>query len=126
MKKANKARKPSKAKVPIQKRKRQGNPILEILNNMDEDMVAMLRQSLFGDMDFGTETFDPEDPVDLFADYLESCTSDEANEDMQHQLLTDLTVELGELNSDPTGGDREAREKIQAIYDLLDNAIEKV
>ena len=37
MKKANKARKPPKAKAPTRKRKRQGNPILEMLNNMDED-----------------------------------------------------------------------------------------
>jgi hypothetical protein len=38
--------------------------------------------------------------------------------------LTDLVVELSDLKVGSNGGDPEAREKIQAIYDLLDNAIE--
>ena len=45
MKKAtNKARKPSKAKAP--KGMRQVNPILDMLKNMDQDLVAMLRQTV--------------------------------------------------------------------------------
>ena len=35
-----------------------------------------------------------------------------------------MAVELSDLKIDSNGGYREAREKIQAIYDLLDNAIE--
>ena len=35
-----------------------------------------------------------------------------------------MVVELSDLKVDASGGDREARAKIQAIYDLLDNAIE--
>src|SRR6266567_4816580 len=61
------------------------------------------------------------DPVELFSEYLESCALGEADE---AELLADLVVELGDLKVDSNGGDREAREKIQAIYDLLDNAIE--
>ena len=61
---------------------------------MDEDLVAMLRQSLQKEMGFGSEMFGPEDPVDLFAEYLESCASDNVDEDMQAELLTDLVVEL--------------------------------
>ena len=57
------------------KEKGQGNPILEMLNNMDEDLVDMLRQSLQKEMGFGSELFGPEDPVDLFAEYLESCAA---------------------------------------------------
>jgi hypothetical protein len=119
MKSANKARKPSKAKAPIQKNKGQSHPILDMLKNMDEDVVAMLRQAVQKEMGFG-----PEDPVDLFAEYLESCALGEADEDVQAELVTDLVVELGDLKIDSNGGDREAREKIQAIYDLLDDAIE--
>src|SRR4051812_16985309 len=124
MKKANKARKPSKAKARTQKKKRQRNPVLEMLNNLDDDMIAMLQQSLQKEMGFGSEMFDPEDPVDLFSEYLENCASDEVDEDTKAQLLSDLVLELGDLKVGASGGDREAREKIQTIQDLLDNAIE--
>ena len=46
MKKANKAAEPSKAKPPTQKVRGQVNPILDMLKNMDEDVVDMLRQSI--------------------------------------------------------------------------------
>jgi len=121
MKHANRARKPSKAKAPTQKSKGQGNPILDMLKNMDEDLVAMLRQTVQKEMGFGSEMFGPEDPVELFSEYLESCALGDADE---AELLADLVVELGDLKVDSNGGDREARIKIQAIYDLLDNAIE--
>ncbi len=89
---------------------------------MDEDLVDMLRQTIQKEMGFGSELFGPDDPVDLFADYLESCAL--GNVDAHAELLTDLVVELEDLKVGSNGGDREAREKIQAIYDLLDNAID--
>ena len=124
MKKATKARRPSKAKAPAQKGKGLVNPILDMLKNMDEDLVAMLRQTVQKEMGFGSEMFGSEDPVDLFTEYLESCALGNANGDEKTELLTDLVVELSDLKIDSNGGDPEAREKIQAIYDLLDNAIE--
>ncbi len=33
----------------------------------------MLRQAIQKEMGFGSELFGPDDPVDLFAEYLESC-----------------------------------------------------
>lgn len=117
MKKATKASKPSKAKASTQKGKGQANPILDMLKNMDEDLVAMLRQTMQKETGFDSEMFGQEDPVDLFAEYLESCALD-------NERLTDLVVELSDLRVDSNGGDPKAREKIQAIYDLLDNAIE--
>jgi hypothetical protein len=124
MKKANKAAKPSKAKAHIQKVRGQVNPILDMLKNMDEDVVDMLRQSIEKEMDFGPELFGPEDPVDLFAEYLEQCTPGSVDEDEKNELLADLVEVLSELKVASNGGDRGAREKIQAVYDLLDNAIE--
>ena len=38
--------------------------------------------------------------------------------------MADLVEVLSEVKVDSNGGDRGAREKIQAVYDLLDNAIE--
>jgi len=122
MRKANKPGKPAKA--PTKKRKRQVNPILDIMKNMDEDMLGMLLQSMQKDMGSGPEFFGPEDPVELFAEYLEVCTQGNVDDDEKNELLTDLVEVLGELKVDANGGDPEARGKIQAIYDLLDNAIE--
>ncbi len=84
----------------------------------------MLRQTVQNEMGFGSEMFGPEDPVNLFAEYLESCALGNVDEDGKTELLTDLVVGLSDLKVDSNGGEREAREKIQAIYDLLDNAIE--
>ena len=124
MKRANNPRKTSKAKAPTQKGKGRGNPILDILKNMDEDQVAMLRQTVRKATGFDSAMFGPEDPVELFAEYLESCVLGNVDEDEKTSLLIDLVVELSDLKVNSNGGDREAREKIQAIYDLLDNAIE--
>jgi hypothetical protein len=124
MKKANKAGKPSKAKAPAPKGKRQVDPILDIMKNMDDDLLAMLLQSMQKEMGSGPELFGPEDPLDLFSEYLEACTQGDVDEDEKNELLADLVEVLGELKVDSNGGDPEARGKIQAIYDLLDNAIE--
>jgi hypothetical protein len=44
-----------------------------MLKNMDEDVVAMLRRTMQKELGLGSGLFGPEDPVDLFAEYLESC-----------------------------------------------------
>jgi len=85
MKKATKARMPSKAKAPTQKGKGRVNPILDMLKNMDEDLVAMLRQTMQKEMGFDYEIFGPEDPVDLFAEYLESCALGNVDGDAKNE-----------------------------------------
>jgi hypothetical protein len=91
---------------------------------MDEHLVGMLQQTVQKETGFDSEMFGSEDSVDLFAKYLESCALGNVDEDEKSELLTDLIVELSDLRIDSNGGDPEGREKIQAIYDLLDNAIE--
>src|ERR1700730_10040507 len=124
MKKATKARMPSKAKAPTQKGKGQVNSLLDLLEDMDEHLVGMLQQTVQKETGFDSEMFGSEDSVDLFAKYLESCALGNVDEDEKSELLTDLIVELSDLRIDSNGGDPEGRGKIQAIYDLLDNAIE--
>ena len=123
MKHASSARKQSKAKARAKTKKRQPNPILDMLNSMDDDLVAMLRQVVQKEMGLGSELFDLQHPVDLFAEFLDSCAVGTFDDDRHAELLADLVSELGDLKIDSNGGDREAREKIQEIYDLLDNAI---
>ena len=124
MKKAtNKARARSKTKALAQKRKRQVNPFLDLLKNMGEDQVAMLRQIVQNELGVDSEIFGPGDPVDLFEDYLDDCALGNVDDDDRAQFIEELVVGLDSLKMDSNGGIREAREKIQAIYDLLDQAI---
>jgi len=121
----SKANKPGKiAKAPAKKRKRQVNPILDILQNMDADLLDMLRLSMQEDLGFGPEFLGPEDPVQSFAEYLQACTHGDFDDDEKSQSLSDLVEALDELKVNSNGGVPAAREKIQEIYDLLDNAIE--
>jgi hypothetical protein len=88
---------------------------LDLFENLD--LLKMLAPS-------GLELFGAEDPVDLFSGYLEACSQHTLDDDEKSELLGDLLEALSELKIDSNGGDPDAREKIQAIYDLLDDAIE--
>jgi hypothetical protein len=111
-------------KAPAKKGKGQINPILDLMQNMDEDLLGMLLQSMQKETGLAPELFGPEEPVELFAEYLEACTQGNVDDDEKNELLAELVEVLDELKVDSNGGDPEARGKIQAIYDLLDNAIE--
>ena len=129
MKKASKPSKPVKKKAPAKKApnkkaKGQVNPIVDLMKNMDEDLLGMLLQSMQKETGLAPGLFGPEAPVELFAEYLEACTQGNVDDDEKNELVTELVEVLDELKVDSNGGDPEARGKIQAIYDLLDNAIE--
>ena len=124
MKKATKPRKPVKKKAPAKKAKGQGNFFSDIMKNMDEDLLATLLQSMPKETGLAPELFGPDDPAELFSEYLEACARGNGDDDEKNELLADLVEMLEELKVDCNGGDPEARGKIQAIYDLLDNAIE--
>jgi hypothetical protein len=125
MKKAKKAGKPSKAKAPARKSEKQVNPFLDLLKNMDEDVVASLRQTMQKEMGLGSGFFDLDDPVDLFAEFLEGCARGDVDDDEKNELLADLVDVLSNTKVDSNGGDRAARRKIKAIYEMLDDSIEK-
>ena len=87
IKNENRVRKPSKAKPRAQKGKGKGNPISDMLGNMDEDFVAMLMQTVQDDMIFASA-----DIVGLFAEYLESCALGNLHEEVEADLLPDLVA----------------------------------
>ncbi|MEK4031765.1 hypothetical protein WOA01_01620 [Methylocystis sp. IM2] len=88
---------------------------LDLFKNLD--LLKMLAPS-------GLELFGVEDPVDQFSEYLEACSHRTLDDDEKSELLAELLESLSELKIDSNGGDPDARDKIQAIYDLLDDAIE--
>jgi len=124
MKKMARAKKASKTKSPRQKRSRQANPILDVLQNLGEEEIAMLREIIESDLGADPEMFESKDVVALFVQYLENCARRDMSDDDRAEILEELSLKLGNLNVASNGGNREAREKIQAVYDLLDDAIE--
>jgi hypothetical protein len=70
MKKPKKGSTPPKAKAPVKKAKSEVDPIFDILNNMDDDLLAHLKQTISNEIDISPDLFEPEDPVELFAEYL--------------------------------------------------------
>ena len=124
MTKPNRTARPSGTKVAAPKSRRPADAIFDVLKNLDEDMVSMLRRTMDEELGFRPDTFGQEDPVDLFAEYIETCRLGNVDEEEKDEILADLAGELDELKLDSNGGDRGAREKLEAIYDLLDKAIE--
>ncbi len=117
MKKAKKHSAPAKAKAPAKKSGQQGDLFSDMFKNLDQDLLKMLAS--------GQEMFGSDDPVDLFSEFLETCNQRTLNQDDKNELLADLFEVLSELKIDSNGGDPDAREKIEAVYDLLDDAIER-
>jgi hypothetical protein len=128
MKKPSKIRKSSHAKAPASQRKRQpktpADMFLDALENLDEETVTMLQQMMQNGIGLGPDMFGSDDPVDLFAEYIDLCTRIDGDDD-KNEILSDLVGELEDLRLASNGGSGEAREKIQAIFDLLDDAIER-
>ena len=80
MKKTATVTKPAKTKEPRQGRKRQPNPLLAVLQNMDEDTVAMLRQMMQDELGIEPDMSAPKDAVDLFARFLRLCGQSETDD----------------------------------------------
>lgn len=111
-------------KAPARKGKRPGAAILDLLQSLGEDEVAMLRDMMRREMGIDSGVFAASDPVGLFRAYLAGRAH--ATEDDQADFLEELVGEMSTLRVNANGGDREARENVQAIYDLLDHAVESL
>lgn len=116
-KKAKKHSASAKAKAPAKKSGEQGDLFSTMFKDLDQDLLKVLAsdQGMFASAD----------PVDLFAQFLETFGQRTLNEDDKNELLADVLDVLSELKIDSNGGDPDAREKIEAVYDLLDDAIER-
>jgi hypothetical protein len=71
----------------------------------------------------GAGLFD-NDAVAQFAEYLEGCGNDDDAGEERNARVADLIGELENLRIDCNGGDREAGEEMQAVYNLLDSALD--
>jgi hypothetical protein len=55
-----------KADAPARNRKKPFNPVLDVLQNLGAETLALLRQTIQSEMGSGPDPFDLEDPVDAF------------------------------------------------------------
>jgi hypothetical protein len=121
MKKTNGAS-TQKKKARARQGKRPGDMILDVFQSMGEEEFAMLRNVMLSELGIDSETLAPNDPVDLFREYLADPVH--RTGDDNPEFLEQLVVELSNVRVDANGGDRRARDKVEAIYDLLDHAVE--
>ncbi len=108
---------PSSNKEAVTKRRGQVDPAFDLFKNLDVDLLKMLAPS-------GQGLFGADYPIDLFSKYLKACNQQAIDEDERSELVVELLEAFSELKIDSNGGDPDARGKIQAIYHLLDDAIE--
>ena len=87
--------------------------------------MSMLRQIVQSELIVNSEKSLPHGPVGLFTEYLKQCSQGNFDDGENTEILEELAFELTELKISSNGGDREAREQIQAVYDLLDDALER-
>jgi hypothetical protein len=125
MKNTDKDRKSSKPKTPRKKREARSNPIFDLIKNMDETHLSMLGQILQNELKDDFEENLPRDPTALFAEYLEKCSQGAFADGSNTEILEELSFALTDIKISSNGGDRAAREKIQSVYDLLDDALER-
>ena len=108
-------RKPPTAKPPKKAKKAApANP----LEGLDAETLAQLRD-LLRDQLLGGE---PEDPLEMFEDFLQMAQSPKEIEEAP-DFLEDLVGVLSQIVIDDHGGDPEARDLRAAILDRLDEAI---
>lgn len=118
---------PSNVKQPLKGDTSEDDPILGVLKNLDPDLIKMLQQAILDETDLDHDMFEASDAVELFCEYLQICEGNIGEDNLEGQksdLYPDLVTELSDLKVRANGGDRDAREQVQEIYDLLDEAIE--
>jgi hypothetical protein len=123
MRKPKRAGKPVSGKAPAAKRKKQAKGASSALETLNDEAAATLWRTALEKMEFDPDMFGS-DPVELFGEYLDACAAADVEADEKNELLAELADALEALKIDVNGGDREAREEMQAICDLLDAAIE--
>src|SRR4051794_22106980 len=122
MKKPSKA--PKRAKPKARGAKRGPGPASAAFPNLDADTLNELRRIL--ESEGGRDPRFPFSgaPVDLFAEYLERWDESGVDDDTADQFAENLTEALSELRISANGGDRKAREQIQEIQTMLEEALE--
>lgn len=98
------------------------NPFAGAPGLSEEEILRLMSEALQQGMDAGL--FDSKSAVAQFAEFLESCGNDEGADEEPDARTVDLIGELDQLRIACNGGDRAAREDMQAILELLNTALD--
>jgi hypothetical protein len=94
-----------------------------MLDGLDEATLDLLRQTLEREVGFDPGGVEPDEIVERFSDYLDGCEAGGLTEDEKNEQLLELSNGLEQMRIDASGGDREARSRVQGVYDLLEDAV---
>lgn len=92
--------------------------------NQDENFFSLLGEAFESNIRLDPDFFGEDSPSELFVDFLEACKSDDMEQDDRDELCAELSESLSGLRVEANSGDRNAREEIQEIYDLLEDELE--
>jgi hypothetical protein len=84
----------------------------------EAELMKLLTQALQSE-----DAFENADVVGLFSDYLDACEPGAMSDEERDDLASELTGALGDLRVASNGGDRDARDDMLAINELLDAAL---
>lgn len=113
---------PQKNVARAKKPAAQKDPMLALLGDMDPETLNALRQAILSEMPGIEGLFD--DAVSTFEAYLSDSANGEIDPSEQNERLAALVGVLDQLRIDANGGDRDARNEMKEIHDLLTKAIE--
>jgi hypothetical protein len=114
------SRKPRQA-APSRAREGAEGPLADILNRLDEETLARLRETLRAGIGLAEDKIDPLALFEELLSRLEGAAAPPQLED--DELFEEVVALLSELAIDANGGDPGAREACAAVYERLDEAL---
>ncbi len=116
------AKKPPAVKASKPKRRgaNSGDPLLDVLNTLDEETLARVRETLRAQL----LAPDDGDPLALFDEFLQRLASFAEREiEEDEDFFDDVVMTLTQLGIDENGGDPQARELKAAVQEKLEQAV---
>jgi hypothetical protein len=124
MKKPVKPTKPGAPKKSVKSGQANKSRTTTRLLEKDEDFFSLLGEAFVNDIRLDPDYLDEDSPSELFVDFLESCNSDDIDQEDRDELCAELVETLSGLRVATNSGDRKAREEVQHIYNLLEDELE--
>jgi hypothetical protein len=102
------------------------DPIAAMFDSLDDEMLEMMRRALEGEVGFDLNDDEVGDKASFILNaYIAHREAGDAPPEERNARLARLVDMLDDLRVDANGGDRAAREELQEVFAVLDDAIER-